>query len=304
MERGGFGFLLGVLAAGALLLAPETAQAQVRPVGIAGYLPDAHPLPAGDPRAIVARLLADDRTRVRRDDDRDVADMGNIDDPSVHYLVLGKDHWAYPSVIRLRRAEQDGVWATRIAYACGAAPKTCARLEETLRARQPQVAFLDAEAAASERMKPLLRPLPTTARLGRDFWISQFSLNPRMDEVDWRDRRWRKQPVDPRCVLVGPTYAPVPDYPVREFVAHTQGTAIVVFTIGADGHVLDAQFEQSTGTLELDSAAMDAVSAMQFRIKGCATPQSVVRVRVPFVFASGARDSGLAQDFDRAAFGY
>lgn len=304
MTRNGFGLLPGMLAASMLLGAPGATSAQVHPVSIAGYLPDAQPLPAADPRSIVAGLLANDRTRVRRDDDAGVVDLEDVGDPSVHYVVVGKAHWAYPSVIRLRRAAQDGFWATRIGYACGAAPEACARLEETLRARQAQIVFLDDQVAASEGVRASLRPWPKTARPGRDFWIRQFSLNPRLDEVDWRDRKWRIQPVDPRCEIVGPAYASAPDYPAREYFGHVEGTAVVVFTVAADGHVLDAQFEQSTGAYDLDFAALDAVSVMRFRMKGCATPQSVARARVPFVFDSAASDDGLPQDFDRAAFGY
>ncbi|MGI9113922.1 MAG: TonB family protein [Chthoniobacterales bacterium] len=73
--------------------------------------------------------------------------------------------------------------------------------------------------------------------------------------------------------------APQPDYPYEARRNHVTGSGIVALTIdSANGDVVDAEMEQSTGSSVLDQSALAAFRRWQFKI---GTPP---RVHVPITF--------------------
>jgi protein TonB len=56
-----------------------------------------------------------------------------------------------------------------------------------------------------------------------------------------------------------------PDYPSASRRLEEEGTVTLKFLIGADGHVLQAEIEKSSGFNRLDEAARNALSKCQFR---------------------------------------
>jgi protein TonB len=56
-----------------------------------------------------------------------------------------------------------------------------------------------------------------------------------------------------------------PDYPSASRRMEEEGTVTLKFLIGADGHVMQADIEKSSGFTRLDEAARNALSKCQFR---------------------------------------
>lgn len=56
-----------------------------------------------------------------------------------------------------------------------------------------------------------------------------------------------------------------PEYPRRSQRLGEEGTVVLAFLIGTDGKVMDAKVERSSGSRELDKAALNGLSLCKFR---------------------------------------
>lgn len=71
-----------------------------------------------------------------------------------------------------------------------------------------------------------------------------------------------------------------PSYPMNDRVQRREGAVAVVAYVGADGNVMEAAVEESSGSKDMNRVALDAVKAYKFQ-----PGQKAFWVRVPFQFA-------------------
>lgn len=90
---------------------------------------------------------------------------------------------------------------------------------------------------------------------------------------------------------------PPPRYPREALAQKHEGTVLVLVRVEKDGQVGDARIDHSSGYLELDRAALDAVRTWHFKpgLIGTLPQVSYARVPVRFVLPAndGAGDAGL-----------
>ena len=75
-----------------------------------------------------------------------------------------------------------------------------------------------------------------------------------------------------------------PAYPPAALAAGKQGATVVVFTVGVDGNVLDAQVERSSGHPELDAEVVKAVLKCRSHPKGLDGKTAPFKSRVTYVW--------------------
>lgn len=81
-----------------------------------------------------------------------------------------------------------------------------------------------------------------------------------------------------------PGQTPAPDYPARALMRGEGGTALVIAHIGPDGVPTSTEIAQSSGSRELDRAAMQAVRRWRFEPAREGGRPTVGRVAVPIDF--------------------
>ena len=74
-----------------------------------------------------------------------------------------------------------------------------------------------------------------------------------------------RTPQTPQVVEASPLACPPPEYPRSSLRRREEGTVLVVLEIGADGRVLAARLEESSGFPRLDEAALRGLRAWRFR---------------------------------------
>lgn len=279
-------------------------------LGLPGYYPDAEPLAQATPQLVLDALRSDPNARIRSTKTVGVAVVEILDNSArATYIFFGAGHWASPSVMRLRRVNENGVWATRISYLCGASKKKCETLRIQISGRDTQVAIAPSSVLENPVIKSMRLPLPFGMLYrGADYWATQYGLEPSEREYDWRpdplDRLARE--VDPACNSVGVSFGPRPEYPTKESMEGIGGTAVIVMTVNRAGEVIDAVVERSSRNRNLDIAATDAVSIMRFQMQGCDKPDSFAHLRLPvnFIPEGSPWEYRTLNRFDSAAFGF
>ena len=78
------------------------------------------------------------------------------------------------------------------------------------------------------------------------------------------------QPAPPRVpvrvsAVVDAKACEKPEYPGRSLRNEEQGTVLLAFLIGLDGRVVDSRIEKSSGSRDLDKAAMNGLSLCKFK---------------------------------------
>jgi TonB family protein len=294
----------------ATCLSVGVAGATTVPVGLPGYLKDSMPLPGDTAQKVLASLREQPGGWVQLQlHERGVATIQFSDDPTeTLYVIYGKGHWAYPSVMRLRRSNDQGFWATRMAYLCGADERACERFRKLVEAHEDQVTFVDSDMLRRDDLKALWKPLPTPAygpappKPDKNFWISVIGLAPdyaehqRMDEAST---------VLGRQDCGGPAvYGIPPTYPTTALVNEIGGTAVLVVTIGDKGNVERVAIEKSSHNRSLDKAALSAVALFRFDMSKCPADSESV-IRIPFEFKpAGPPPLVPLATFDAAPLGF
>lgn len=84
-----------------------------------------------------------------------------------------------------------------------------------------------------------------------------------------------------------------PTYPGFEALYGITGTAVVLILVGPDGVPVDVKLHQSTGSADLDKAAIDAAKAWRFnpQIKNGKAVEGYARVPVTFAFRYAPRQA-------------
>lgn len=276
-------------------------------IGLPGYLKDSTPLEQTTPELVFSALRDDPNARIKETTEPGVAIVEIIDDPAgTTHVFFGKDHWAHPTVLRLRRIKEHGVWTTRTSHLCKATKRSCNDFKNKLASREAQVANIDAASLENPEIKRLQQPLPgRITPASKDFWINQFMLLPTSRERNWDQDLIMQSTEDSTCSISRPIYARPPSYPVQEQIDRTGGTTIMVMAVDGNGHVIDAIVERSSRNNNLDQAALNAASIMRFHMRDCKTPASIAYVRLPFDFIPEVNFPyvGLTE-FDATSFGF
>lgn len=291
-------------------VAVAVAGATTVPVGLPGYLRDSTPLPGESAQQVLASLRKQPGGWADlQPHERGVATIQFSDDPAeTLYVIYGKGHWAYPSVMRLRRSNDQGFWATRIAYVCGADERACERFRKLVEAHEDQMTFVDADMLGRADLKALWKPLPARSygpappKPDKDFWISVISLVPDYAEhqrIDEASTVLGRQHCDGPVV-----YGLPPTYPTTALVNQIGGTAVLLLTVGDKGNVENVVIERSSHNRSLDKAALSAVALFRFDMSKCpADSESVIRVPIEFQPGGSPPPVPLAT-FDAAPLGF
>lgn len=299
--------IINFLGIALLIFCADSATASSSQFALPGYIQDPESLQQTTPQLVFTALRDTQESTLRPTSQEGVFLVGIIGDPaSTTYVFFGKGHWAYPSVIRLRRGRISGAWVTFTSFLCAADKSACNKLSRKIQSRPAQVVNADQSVLASAEIKRLLQPLPDGINPpGEDLYINGLGLLPGAREYDWTTTYSMAATSDSDCKALFPRYALPPNYPTGELFYQIGGQTDIILTIDGSGRVTDGAIIRSSRNRNLDAAALGSVSVMRFKMKGCDTTSSTVRVQLPILFVpSTDYPSVRLANYDASALGY